>query len=176
MIGKRALRQLIRLEKQQHHSSDESVAIIKRLKQEKHFSDAYTLLIYNALPDEVQTQQLLDELVAMNKTVLLPKVINSTDMELRYYTGRQDLTLGAYDILEPTGKIFTNYEMIDVAVIPGMAFDTQGHRLGRGRGYYDRFLANISDNVFKIGLCFPWQIVESVPTEENDIPMDLVIC
>jgi len=176
MIEKQALRQLIRLQKQQPHSVDESVVITKRLKQEKHFTHARTLLLYSALSDEVQTQQLLDELVAQNKTVLLPKVINSTDMELRCYTGRQDLAIGAYGILEPTGEIFTNYDLIDVAVIPGVAFDTQGHRLGRGRGYYDRFLANISDNTYKIGLCFPWQIVESVPTEENDIPMDIVIC
>lgn len=173
MSTKQEMRKMIRLRKQQH-TADESSVIIARLKANPRFSQAQTLLLYSALPDEVQTQSLLDELTVQGKTVLLPKVVSSEDMELRRYTGKADLQPGAYGIMEPIGSLFTDYASIDVAVVPGMAFDAQGHRLGRGKGYYDRFLAKIPD-VYKIGLCFSWQIVDEVPSEPNDIMMDEII-
>lgn len=135
---------------------------------------AHTVLLYSALPDEVPTQALLDDLVAQGKTVLLPRVVSNTDMELRRYTSPSDLAPGAFGIMEPTGDVFTDYAAIDVAVIPGMAFDKDGHRLGRGRGYYDRFLSR-TPYIYKIGLCFPWQLVDRVPTDEHDVLMDCVI-
>ena len=132
------------------------------------------IMLYSALPDEVPTQILMDELVAQGKMVLLPRVISDTDMELRRYTGRHDLQLGAYGILEPTGELFTVYDTIDVAIVPGMAFDAEGYRLGRGKGYYDRFLARVP-YLYKIGLCFSWQMVDKVPHDKHDIVMDEVI-
>ena len=86
----------------------------------------------------------------------------------------QDLQAGAFGILEPTGKLFTDYKKIDVAVVPGMAFDKEGRRLGRGKGYYDRFL-RLLPNTYKIGICFSWQLVDHVPTDEHDILMDQVL-
>lgn len=173
MTTKQALRQLIRQRKQQH-SASESAAVIARLKENPRFSLARTLLLYSALPDEVQTQPLLDQLTAEGKTVLLPHVMSDTDMELRRYTDITDLQKGAFGIMEPIGEVFTDYATIDVAVVPGMAFDRDGHRLGRGKGYYDRFLARIP-HVYKIGLCFAWQLVDCVPTDANDIMMDCVV-
>jgi 5-formyltetrahydrofolate cyclo-ligase len=131
-------------------------------------------MLYSALPDEVPTQKLFDEFLAQGKTVLLPRVVSDTDMELRRYTGRHDLQEGAYGIMEPTGELFTDYDAIDVAIVPGMAFDADGHRLGRGKGYYDRFLSRVP-NIYKIGLCFSWQMVDCVPSDEHDIMMDEVI-
>ena len=176
MMSKQALRQLIRQRKQQG-SADESAAIIRHLKDNCRFAAAHTLLLYSALPDEVQTQELLDELSVQGKVVLLPRVTSDTDMELRRYTGRHDLQRGAFGILEPVGDVFSALADIDVAVIPGMAFDSDGHRLGRGKGYYDRFLAQCSSaaRLYKIGVCFSWQVVSRVPTDEHDIPMDCVI-
>ena len=173
MMTKKELRQMIRQRKQQY-SVGESSAFIRHLKNNSHFVHAHTLLLYSALPDEVPTKVLIDELVAQGKTVLLPRVISDTDMELRRYTGRQDLQPGAYGILEPVGELFTDYEKIDVAIVPGMAFDAEGHRLGRGKGYYDRFLSRVP-YIYRIGLCFSWQMVEQVPCDEHDILMDAVI-
>ena len=173
-MTKQELRKMIRQRKQQH-SVDESSAFINRLKDNSHFLHAHTLLLYSALPDEVPTQTLIDELVAQGKTVLLPRVVSDTDMELRRYSGPADLQQGAFGIMEPTGELFTDYAAIDVAIIPGMAFDDDGHRLGRGKGYYDRFLAKLSPTTYKIGLCFSWQRVDHVPTDDHDIPMDEVI-
>ena len=174
MMTKKELRQMIRQRKQQH-SVGESSAFINRLKDNSHFAHAQTLLLYSALSDEVPTQILIDGLAAQGKTVLLPRVVSDTDMELRRYSGPADLQQGAFGILEPTGELFTDYDTIDVAIIPGMAFDTGGHRLGRGKGYYDRFLDKLSPSTYKIGLCFSWQLVDHVPTDEHDIPMDEVI-
>ena len=173
-MTKQELRKMIRQRKQQH-SVDESSAFISQLKANSHFLHAHTLLLYSALPDEVPTQTLIDELVAQGKTVLLPRVVSDTDMELRRYSGPADLQQGAFGIMEPTGELFTDYAAIDVAIIPGMAFDDEGHRLGRGKGYYDRFLAKLPPTTYKIGLCFSWQRVNHVPTDSHDIPMDEVI-
>ena len=95
-------------------------------------------------------------------------------MELRIYTGNQDLRIGSYGILEPCGKLFEEYENIDVAVIPGMGFDLDGNRLGRGKGYYDRFLAK-AKNVYKVGICFPFQFFKEIPATVFDVRMDKVL-
>lgn len=174
-MTKHEQRQQIRHQKQLH-AGDDSIAIIDRLKRLPFLSCARTILLYFALPDEVQTQSLIDELVQQGKTVLLPKVIDNTKMELRYYTSKKDLSTGAYGIMEPSGENFTDYAAIDLAIIPGMAFDSKGHRLGRGKGYYDRLLSQLTPKTIKIGLCFPWQRVDYVPTDENDVSMDYVIC
>ena len=170
-MTKQELRQHIRALKKQYLTGGLSPCEVQ-LKEELYPHEV--ILLYSALPDEVPTQALMDELVEHGKTVLLPRVINDTDMELRRYTGPQDLQEGAYGIMEPTGELFTDYEAIGVAIIPGMAFDANGHRLGRGKGYYDRFLSRVP-YIYKIGLCFSWQIVDCVPSDEHDIMMDKVI-
>jgi 5-formyltetrahydrofolate cyclo-ligase len=122
----------------------------------------------------VDVRPLIDQLVAEGHTVLLPKVTGDETMELRRYTSRADLAEGAFHIMEPIGEPFTDYSLIDVALVPGMAFDAAGHRLGRGRGYYDRFLA-AHGGIHTIGVCFPFQRVAAVPVEEHDVVMDEVI-
>lgn len=173
MTTKQELRRAIRQQKHTH-AADESTAIITALLQNEHVRQARTLLLYSALPDEVPTRQMIDELMSQGKQVLLPRVVSETEMELRCYTSRSDLAVGAFGIMEPVGDIFYDYDTIDVAIIPGMAFDIAGHRLGRGRGYYDRFLSQVP-HVYKIGVCYPTQLVDRVPTDPHDIVMDCVI-
>lgn len=170
-MTKQELRQHIRTLKKQYLTGGQSsceVLLLEKLQPYK------IIMLYSALPDEVPTQALMDKLVVQGKTVLLPRVINDRDMELHCYTGPQDLQEGAYGILEPTGERFTNYKTLDVAIVPGMAFDTDGHRLGRGKGYYDRFLSRVP-YLYKIGLCFSWQIVDHVPCAEHDVVMNEII-
>jgi 5-formyltetrahydrofolate cyclo-ligase len=97
-------------------------------------------------------------------------------MTIHEYTGADSLQPSEpYGILEPTTPELSiiNCQLL-IAIVPGMAFDKQGHRLGRGKGYYDRFLSRIP-NIYKIGVCFPFQLVESVLSEKTDILMDEVI-
>ena len=153
-----------------------SLPIISRLKER--LRDARVVMAYYALPDEVCTRQLIDDLLAEGKTVLLPKVLDDETMELRRYTGPDSLCEGAFHIMEPVGEPFTDYQQIDVALIPGMAFDAQGHRLGRGKGYYDRFLSQSSIFNFQfkaIGVCFDFQKVTEVPVGPHDVSVNLVI-
>jgi len=136
-----------------------------------------TILAYWPLKDEVDIRPLLDRWVAEGRTVVLPKVLDDERMELRRYTGADDLEEGAYGIMEPVGETFTEFDEIGVALVPGMAFDAAGRRLGRGKGYYDRFLSPLSSllSPLKIGICFPFQRVPVVPAEAHDVVMDEVI-
>ncbi len=131
-----------------------------------------TILLYWSLPDEVQTPSLVERLHQEGHTVLLPVVVDDI-LQLRIYQGIDKMQAGPFGILEPQGETFTDYSSIDLAFIPGRAFTTDGKRLGRGKGYYDRLLPLI--NSPKIGVGFPFQIVEHLPVEPHDVLLDKVI-
>jgi 5,10-methenyltetrahydrofolate synthetase len=167
------LRQQMREAKHQHQEllPVMSANIVEQLKNK--LVDSHTIMAYWPLPDEVDIRLLINWLVEQGKHVVLPKVTGDETMELRRYVSQEDLIEGAFHILEPNGELFTDFDIVDVALVPGMAFDAAGHRLGRGRGYYDRFLA-AHPALKKIGVCFPFQRVAEVPTEGHDICMNEV--
>ena len=176
-MDKKDLRQFIRMQKGQFSQEELdalSHPIVQRLLAHPRIKQGSTILMYYSLDDEVNTHHLLDQLVAEGKRVLLPAVVDDTRIELRCYTGPKDLEGGFFHIKVPVGKVFTDYETIDVAVVPGMAFDSRCNRLGRGKGYYDRFLSLVP-HIYKIGVCFDFQKLPGIPTEVNDIKMDEVI-
>lgn len=151
-----------------------SLAIIARLLAHPRLQAAQTIMLYHSLPDEVYTHDAIKQLSAVGKQVLLPAVIDEEHLELRPYQGENDLQLGAMNIFEPVGAPFTTYEQIEVVVVPGVSFDANGNRLGRGRGYYDRFLLQVPQ-AYKLGICFDFQKVAHVPTDSSDVPMHEVI-
>ncbi|MGP1465522.1 5-formyltetrahydrofolate cyclo-ligase [Prevotella koreensis] len=176
-MEKKDLRKFIRMQKRQFSQqqlAELSLSVINRLMASPKMKEAKTVLMYYSLDDEVNTHDVVDTVLKQGKTVLLPKVISETEMELRRYTGPQDLQDGFFNIMEPSGELFENYEDIDLAVIPGMAFDSQNNRLGRGKGYYDRMLPKLV-NAYKIGVCFDFQHLPGIPADENDIKMDEII-
>lgn len=136
--------------------------------------DASTVMAFYPLPDEVNILPLLDELVEIGVRVLLPEVVSDTEMVLRSYSPEATMLDGGFGTKVSDTTVFTDYEQIDTILVPGVAFDNEGHRLGRGKGYYDRFLAQIPESAVKVAVCFPYQIVEQVPAEEHDILMDYV--
>ncbi len=179
MTNKKELRQEIRNRKRQYSPSqlgELSLSVVSRLWQNSQLQAAHTILLYYSLPDEVDTHSLADKLLEKGKKVILPVVTGEGEMELREYTGKQDLREGAFHIMEPIGRLFPEekYGEIDLGVIPGMSFDRQGNRLGRGKGYYDRFLVKVPQ-MHKIGLCFDFQKVEEIPISSTDIRMDEII-
>lgn len=145
--------------------------LLKHIETHPAFLEAGCVLIYHSLPDEVRTHAFIEKWKD-RKTILLPVVVGD-DLELRKYSGRQDMMKGSYGIEEPVGEAFTNYNEIDLAIIPGVGFDAKGNRLGRGKGYYDRLLPKLQ--AYKIGICFSFQTLEEIPTEEYDIKMDEVV-
>lgn len=149
----------------------ESKEILALLEKHPAFQKAKTILLYYSLDDEIDTHSFVARWGKL-KNIILPKVIGN-ELDLKKYDGPENLEKGAYGIQEPAGESFLNYSEIDLAVIPGVAFDIQGNRLGRGKGYYDRLLPKLS--AYKIGICFPFQLVEEVPVEQSDISMDEVL-
>ena len=90
---------------------------------------------------------------------------------------KEDLEYGPYGIQQPKSNRATVIapEVLDLVVVPGVAFDRSGHRLGRGAGFYDRFLADLPRDIPTVGLAFDFQIVSNLPLQEHDIPLSFVI-
>ena len=178
-MDKKELRRYIR-EQKRHFTPQQlgemSLSIMSSVLTHPRIQEADTILMYHSLPDEVDTHSALDQLLAMGKKVLLPKVVSDTEMTIHEYTGADSLQPSEpYGILEPTTPELSIINcQLSIAIVPGMAFDKQRHRLGRGKGYYDRFLSQIP-NIYKIGVCFPFQMLESIPSESTDVVMDEVI-
>ena len=177
-MNKQELRSLIKSRKKQY-TADKleqfSLSAVTLLEKLEPYKKARTFLLYNSLPDEVDTKRLLDHIWNQGdnkRTILLPKVVEN-DLEVRIYKGPDSLAEGAFHIMEPTGPLFTDYASIDIAIIPAMAYDASGHRLGRGRGYYDRLIPSLQCPL--IGLCFDFQLIMDIPTEPHDCSVDYVI-
>lgn len=140
---------------------------------------ASCIMAYFPLPDEVTITPVIRALASQGKTVLLPEVVSDTEMVLRKYQSDNDLREGAFGILEPTGELFTEYEKIDLVIVPGMAFDKSGNRLGHGKGYYDRFFAEMERRTgrlpYLMGVAFPFQVIDEIPYNEHDKKMDKVL-
>ncbi len=129
--------------------------------------------IFSALPGEVDLSALLED---RSRTWVFPKVEKE---ELVFYHVKQpsqDLVPGAYGILEPRKRL-KRFEppQIDLFLCPGLGFDHSGARIGRGKGFYDKILANARPDAVKLGVCFGFQLVNKIDTEEHDIRMNGVI-
>lgn len=143
------------------------------LEEQPLFRDARVALLYWSMDDEVYTHDYVRKW-AVSKKILLPCVKGDT-LELREFRGMESLRPGdGFGIPEPVGELFTDYAAIDAIVVPGVAFDLSGNRLGRGRGYYDRILKQTA-TAAKIGICFDFQLLPEVPVDALDVPMDLVV-
>ena len=144
--------------------------ITDRLERHPLFIKAQRVLLFHSLPDEVDTHGLIER-YRSTKTILLPSVVGD-HLELHEYGTDSRSTIGAFDIMESEGRLVpvSEYRDIELAIIPGVAFDREGNRLGRGKGYYDRLLPLMQCHT--IGLCYPFQIVDEVPHEAHDARVD----
>lgn len=175
-MDKQELRKQIRAAKKAVPFCDKlsrSIPIMQQVEEIPEFQQAKTILLYWSMDDEVQTHDFVNKWY-QQKTLLLP-CVDGDDLRLRQYTGPDCLKAGEqFGIGEPTGPEFTALETIGMIIVPGMAFDHNNNRMGRGRGFYDRLLKS-TPNAFKVGVAFDFQMVENVPTEEFDVPMNAVI-
>lgn len=149
---------------------DFSEAIWCSLELIPDFQKSEVVLLYYSLPDEVYTHQFIEKW-SDKKTILLPVVVQE-QLVLRPYD-KSKLVSGVFGIQEPVGVDFTDWDTIDLIIVPALGYDRQGNRIGRGGGYYDRLLPQLKAT--KIGVCFPFQLVDKVPTEEFDSKVDRVI-
>lgn len=150
--------------------------ISEKLFKTAGFKKAEKLFIYASLPEEVGTFEIMAKALRRNKKVFVPKVSGS-GRKIKVFEVRDlraDLSRGSFGILEPQTKRPLGRQSLDLMIIPGLAFDRKGNRLGRGKGYFDRFLTRFKKTP-KIGLAFKEQIVSKVPAEAHDISVDKVI-
>ena len=154
-----------------------------RLIQEKLFGldafrNARTVCFFVGMDQEVHTVPMIESALLMGKRVLVPRT-NLEKKELKWFDLRDvrtELSLGTLGILEPalTAKA-AQASVADCVVVPGLAFDRGKRRLGRGAGFYDRFLALLPPHVFKVGLAFSFQVFPEIPHEAHDRALNEVL-
>jgi len=175
MITKDRLRKLIK-ERKRTVSFNEKIrrsqVIWDKLEKDDTFRSAQTIMLYWSMKDEVHTHDFIKKWYHA-KQIILPAV-NGELLDLKVYSGPESLRKGeSYGIMEPAGENFRQSEKIELMIIPGVAFDRFNNRLGRGKAYYDKLLRTYSG--LKYGVCFDFQLVDKVPTNQHDIKMDAVI-
>ncbi len=137
------------------------------------FKNAKVIFCYVSAHGEVGTHNLIEELLK-EKDVVVPYCTDKCgNMIAVKINSPADLAEGSFGILEPKNPVEFPKEKIDFAIVPGIAFDKEGFRLGYGKGYYDRFLCDISP--YKLGVCKKEFLVDSLPHDEYDIKMDNVM-
>lgn len=144
--------------------------VFERLEKTAAFLMADHILMYHSLPDEVFTHSFLGKW-GKRKHFYLPRV-NGVNLEILPYD-ESHLELGSFHIEEPTGSETVDPSQIELVVVPAVAYDRRGNRLGRGKGFYDRLLKNT--RATKVGIGYEFQLVDEVPTEPHDVTMDIII-
>ena len=178
--AKKALRQMM-LSKRGSLSSEErmvkSNAIAARLEGMPELGNAKTVMLYASFRSEVDTGALISWCRGQGKRVALPKVTGAGTMEA-FLVGdpRVDLEAGVWGIPEPTsGLERVEPSEIDIVIVPGVAFDLHGGRLGYGGGYYDTYLPCVGPDRLLVGIAYRSQVVECVPMGRHDLRMDVLV-
>ncbi|MBI2335919.1 MAG: 5-formyltetrahydrofolate cyclo-ligase [Deltaproteobacteria bacterium] len=152
-----------------------SQTICKRCLQLSQVQQAKHIALYAATSSEVQTDPLFNALMQQAKSIYYPKVLNKTEVGLFLVKDLKELMPGSYGILEPLGDsaLQVSPDLIEVFFVPGLAFDHRGHRLGFGKGYYDRLLSQTK--ALKVGLAFAVQLTSELELAPHDVKMDFIL-
>jgi 5-formyltetrahydrofolate cyclo-ligase len=151
-------------------------AIGERLISLDEYAGARSVLFYASFRSEVSTEELIEASIASSKEVLLPKVDDENCALTKHVIeGLQDVSPGYMGIPEPVTNLCMKVENIHLIVVPGMAFDLAGWRIGYGGGYYDRLLARVRGVRPIVALAYEAQIREDIPHMEHDVPMDAIV-
>ncbi len=157
---------------QSHEADTMSHAIAERIASHPRFKEAKVVAFYIAKGSEVSTRAIIMKALELKKEVLLP-VTGDQHIEFFRFHSFEELVPGKFGIPEPKTH---NPELKldpDIVIVPGISFGLCMHRLGYGKGYYDRYLSK--SPAYRIGVCFDFQIMERLPTHENDERMDEII-
>ena len=152
-----------------------SRAVQQRFLEAELFLGAAVIALYAPVNREVDTSVVMSEALATGKTVLFPVVAGGT-LLFREITGKHDLEGGAFGIPEPRNECPERQpEEADCIVVPGVAFDRSGRRIGYGKGYYDRALHRLEGTGRLAGFGFDFQLVDEIVGEPHDVALDLII-
>ena len=175
---RRKILNLLRSQKEEDRLRKSKI-IQKKLFSTPEFKKAKIILFYASFDGEVETFNMMKQAQRLGKKIALPRIIkDQKKMTLSLVTNlKKELVCGPYGIQQPKRALRPLYlEEIDLAIVPGVAFDCRNHRLGRGAGYYDRFLVNFPSDVPTLGLAFNFQIASRLPHQKrHDISVSRVI-
>ena len=179
--AKRQLRsQAIAARRAQTHKDELSQQVIERLFKLPCYQSAQVVMWYLDVRDEVRTRYALPRVLASDKKMVVPYCVDD-HLELFVLRSISELVAGAFGILEPETALrdmpgrAASPDELQLVVVPGVAFDRSGNRLGHGKGFYDRLLGQIASRVTKVALAFDCQIIDSIPSQPHDIAMDIVL-
>lgn len=179
LLDKKKTRQTALLQRQAFSATKKTLAeqrMLKFLQSWDVFRQAETIHIFISKTDEPNTSPIIESAWESGKTVAVPCVVpNTFELFHSQLNTFKDLSPGALGVLEPSPevRIAMNPESFDLVIIPGVAFDRLGGRLGYGKGYYDRFLEQTG--AFRLALAFDFQVLVKVPTEKHDVPMNGIL-
>jgi len=165
------------------HSDEEkkqkSLLIEDKLFSLELFKKAHVVMFYVSRNEEVDTHRMIRKVLKIGKKVVVPYSESKTNQiiasELK--DPDKDLEVGPYGIFQPSTRKLKEIPVgeIDLVIVPGVAFDENNNRLGRGKGYYDKFLKKMQSRTVTIGLCFDFQLIRNLPTEAHDLPVSCVV-
>lgn len=172
-------RMLKKLRNQKKSDNSRKSKIIKeKLFSLEEFKKAKNIFCYISLASEADTKGIIVDALGLGKHMFAPRVEQDALGVAEIKDLDKDLEEGPLGILQPREDLprLSPPEVLDIAIVPGIAFDRKGSRLGRGKGYFDRFLKQLADTAVKtVGIAFDFQILKSIPQNSSDIPVNLVI-
>jgi 5-formyltetrahydrofolate cyclo-ligase len=179
MLTKEQIRSKIlgKLKTQKEEDRDRKSKIIKKkLFRTSVFKKAKRVMFYIAFDGEVDTEDMIKAARRSGKIIAVP-VCKKQRITIRpcRFPDKAKLKKGAYGICEPAVKKYIKLEDLDLVIVPGLAFDKKGSRLGRGKGCYDAFLKKLPEDTASIGLAFDFQILPSLPATATDVSVDRLI-
>lgn len=155
-----------------------SAIITQRLFELDEIHRAKIISTYLGREDEVQTMDIIQKSWAAGKTVIIPVVdVDRCSIYFSELSDMNHLKKDHYDILEPRSEKISvrSLTSADVIIVPGVGWDSHGHRLGHGLGFYDRALESVPYHITIVGLAFEWQVLESIPIESHDRSVDMIV-
>ena len=169
-LRKQVLHEMKAISQEQKQFIDQ--ALTEQLLQHPFYQEAKVIATYLSFPHEFQTQELIEQALRDGKKVLIPKTYPKGRMDFVVYNPQQ-LVKTSFGLLEPQGDLeVVDASQIDLIHVPGLAFTTEGYRIGYGGGYYDRYLKHFSGNT--LSTVYPCQIRDFIP-EDHDIPVEEVL-
>lgn len=169
-LRKQVMQEMKALPREQKQFIDQ--ALTERLLQHPFYQEAKVIASYLSFPHEFQTQEMIEQALKDGKKVLIPKTYPKGRMDFVVYDPQQ-LVKTSFGLLEPQGDLeVVDASQIDLIHVPGLAFMTEGYRIGYGGGYYDRYLEHFSGHTFST--IYPCQIKDFIP-EKHDIPVQEVL-
>lgn len=154
-----------------------SRSIFERLVESRLLPDASHVMVYLDFRNEVRTDPIIRYCLENSKNVYVPICVPEThELVISRVTSFDDLESGFYGIREPkkSSLRLSDSSVLDLVLIPGTAFDLSGNRIGFGAGYYDRFLKRLSPAAKKVALAYSFQVIDSVPADQYDVPVDYI--